>query len=229
MGNATATSIAGTLTGAGVTVTTGSATWPNLASNIAGVNTPAFGATISPSASCGSGLALSVNVTSSSGPLTIPFTVRVGRPATTAITRTATDVPKAIPDNNASGVSSVLVANSTGTRVSDLDVTIGQITHTFVGDLTIDLTSPQGTTVRLANRNGSSGDNFTNTVFDDEAATSITSGAAPFTGSFRPIQALSAFDGQTIAGNWTLRVADVAGDDVGTLSAWNTKTKGYAC
>ena len=93
----------------------------------------------------------------------------------------------------------------------------------------IDLISPAGTTVRLANRNGSSGDNFTSTVFDDEAATAISAGAAPFTGSFRPVQPLTAFDGQTIAGTWTLRVADVAGEDVGTLSAWNTKTNGYAC
>ena len=59
--------------------------------------------------------------------------------------------------------------------------------------------------MRLTNRNGGSGDNFTNTVFDDEAATSITAGAAPFTGSFRPVDALSAFDGQTVQGPWVLQ------------------------
>ena len=59
--------------------------------------------------------------------------------------------------------------------------------------------------MRLSNRNGGSGDNFTNTVFDDEAATAISPASRPFTGSFRPFQPLSAFDGQAIAGTWTLR------------------------
>ena len=96
-------------------------------------------------------------------------------------------------------------------------------------DLEISLISPAGTTVRLANHVGGSGDNFTNTVFDDEAATAIGSGTPPFTGSFRPFQPLSAFDGQVIAGTWKLKVVDMAPTDAGTLSSWNTKTKGYVC
>ena len=44
--------------------------------------------------------------------------------------------------------------------------------HGWVGDLAIDLTGPDGTTVRLADHPGgpdNGGDNFTGTVFDDEA------------------------------------------------------------
>ncbi len=230
VGNATATGISGTLVGgAGVTVNTARATWPNLVSNGVGNNARPFSATVKPAQACGVPISLTINVASSAGPSSIPFTVPIGRPSANKITRTSTDVPKAIPDNNPTGVTSTLVANSTGFRVYDLDVTIGQITHTFDGDLVIALTSPAGTTVTLANRNGGGGDNFTNTVFDDEAATSLASGAAPFTGSFMPFQPLSAFDGQAIAGTWTLRVTDVAGDDAGTLSSWNTMTRGYAC
>jgi subtilisin-like proprotein convertase family protein len=229
VGNATATGISGNLTGAGVTVNTGSATWPNLASNGAATNTPAFRATVSPSQGCGVPVSLTIKTNSSSGPGSIPFTVPIGRPSANTITRTSTDVPKAIPDSNPTGVTSTLVANSTGSRVYDLNVRIGQITHTFDSDLVITITSPAATTVTLASRNGSSGDNFTSTVFDDEAATAITSGSAPFTGSFRPVQSLSAFDGQAIAGTWTLRVSDVAAEDTGTLSDWSTLTRGYAC
>jgi subtilisin-like proprotein convertase family protein len=229
-GNASATGISGALTsGAGATVTTGAATWPNLASNASGNNTPLFAATVSPTAACGAPLALTVTANSSAGQVQIPFSVLVGKPSTNTITRNSADVPKAIPDNNGTGVTSVLAANTLGSRVSDLNVAIGQITHTFDGDLVIQLTSPQGTTVTLSNRNGGSGDNFTSTVFDDEAATAISSGAAPFTGSFRPVQPLSAFDGQTIGGTWTLRVIDTAGEDTGTLSSWGTATRGYAC
>ena len=70
--------------------------------------------------------------------------------------------------------------------------------------------SPRST---LVNSRGGSGDNFTNTVFDDEAATAIGAGAAPFTGSFRPEEPLSAFDGKPVNGTWTLRIADVAAGD----------------
>ena len=42
------------------------------------------------------------------------------------------------------GVTSVL-SNSASAYLHDLNVTIGSITHTYTGDLTIDLTSPGGT------------------------------------------------------------------------------------
>lgn len=40
--------------------------------------------------------------------------------------------------------------------------------------------------VEFERLHGSSGNNYTNTVFDDEAASLITAGTAPFSGSFRP-------------------------------------------
>jgi hypothetical protein len=83
--------------------------------------------------------------------------------------------------------------------------------------------------VLLANRRGSSGDNFTDTVFDDEAATAIGSGAAPFTGSFRPEEPLSALDGKSITGQWKLRVSDQAGEDTGTLDSWGITRRSPNC
>ncbi len=229
-GNETATAVTATASATGgTTFSVPTSNWPNIAPGDVAANSPAFAGTVAAAQKCGVPVSITMSGSTSSGALQFGFTVPIGRPSTTATVRTATDVPKAIPDNNPAGVTSVLAAGNAGMTVSDLDVTIGQITHTFVGDLTIDITSPEGTTVRLANRNGGSGDNFTDTVFDDEAATAITAGAAPFTGSFRPFQPLSAFDGQRILGNWTLKVTDLAGADVGTLSAWNTKTKGYTC
>ena len=191
VGNTTATGIeAATLVGgAGVTGQHRPSHMANLVSNGVGNNPRPFSATVKPAQACGVPVSLTINADSSAGPASNPFTVPIGRPSANKITRTSTDVPKAIPDNNPIGVTSALVANSTGFRVYDLDVTIGQITHTFDGDLVIALTSPAGTTVTLANRNGGGGDNFTNTVFDDEAATSLASGAAPFTGSFMPFSA----------------------------------------
>ena len=79
--------------------------------------------------------------------------------------------------------------------IEDIEVSIN-ITHTFAADLNVFLISPEGTRVELIDDLGGFGDNFTDTVFDDEAATSIstiTSAMAPFTGSFRPLAAAQRF------------------------------------
>lgn len=129
----------------------------------------------------------------------------------------STNVPVAICD--LCTVSSTLTVNSHMT-ITDLNGLITNLTHTWDGDLFIELQSPVGTTVTLSNRRGGRGHNFINTVFDDEAATAIGSSSAPFTGSFRPDQLLSAFDGQDAFGVWTLRVADRAAFDVGSINRW---------
>jgi subtilisin-like proprotein convertase family protein len=103
--------------------------------------------------------------------------------------------------------------------VLDVDVTIN-ITHTFDGDLEISLLGPDGTEVMLADRRGGSGENFIDTIFDDEAATPIGDGSPPFTGRFRPEEPLTAFDGLLGQGDWTLRVHDSAGGDQGSIDSW---------
>jgi subtilisin-like proprotein convertase family protein len=103
---------------------------------------------------------------------------------------------------------------------ADLNVRI-LISHTWDSDLYIYLRGPDGTTVLLVNRRGGSGDNFNNTILTDEAATSIAFGVAPFSGSYRPEQSLSAFDGKNAFGTWTLYIADLAALDVGTLHSWS--------
>ncbi|MBI3179153.1 MAG: hypothetical protein HYZ27_05795, partial [Deltaproteobacteria bacterium] len=105
-------------------------------------------------------------------------------------------------------VGTIVVADM-GTLV---DVNIGvDITHTYDGDVDIwlELVNGNGTfCVELSTDNGADGDNFTGTLFDDEGATAITTGAAPFSGGFRPEGALSALDGQPMNGTWRLYVSD---------------------
>ena len=79
------------------------------------------------------------------------------------------------------------------------------------------------------------GDDLTDTIFDDEAATTIGSGAstAPYTGNFRPQgDQLARFDGKEQQGTWKLRaerplrerhrLAARLGADHGTPSATPT-------
>lgn len=114
---------------------------------------------------------------------------------------------------------STIVINQDAT-VADLNVKVN-LTHTYDSDLRIRLTSPTGVVVTLFQYHGGSGDNLTNTVFDDEAATAISAGAAPFSGSFRPYAALSGFDNRNIRGTWTLSVYDRYSLDTGTLLSWS--------
>ncbi len=92
------------------------------------------------------------------------------------------------------------------------------ITHTFDGDLDIELISPSGTVLMLSDQNGGGGDNYTGTVFQDGGA-SIVGGTPPFTGVFEPQGGTFAatYGGEDIAGGWVLRVTDNFGGDQGTL------------
>jgi subtilisin-like proprotein convertase family protein len=114
----------------------------------------------------------------------------------------AATVNLAIPDNNATGVTSTQTYTQTGT-VAAVKVRVN-ITHTFKGDLEVALIGPDNTTVLLHNRTGSSTDNVI-TEFPDLTA---------------PAQSLSAFTGKAINGAWKLRVRDLAAADTGTFVNW---------
>jgi len=96
------------------------------------------------------------------------------------------------------------------------------ITHTFDGDLEIRLQSPMGTILDLSIGNGGSGQDYTNTIFQDGGA-DITAASAPFTGVFEPEGGTfaAAFDGEDITGDWTLVIFDnFGGVDGGTLNSY---------
>src|SRR6185369_14237338 len=115
-------------------------------------------------------------------------------------------------------------------RVKGLRVRIGSITHSYDGDLTITLIAPDGRSVKLVGGKGGNGDNFTNTVFDDNAASTIRpTDSAPFTGTFRPAEPLSTFDGEPIAGTWTLKVTDGSPGEFGTLDEWGMDVAPAVC
>jgi subtilisin family serine protease len=128
----------------------------------------------------------------------------------------SSSAPLAIPDLGT--VTSTLdVPDSL--RVTDLAVQL-DISHTWDSDLSATLIAPDGTHVQLFSGVGSSGANFTGTILDDAASTSIASGYAPFSGSFQPQGKLSDADGVNAQGTWTLEVTDGAKGDVGTINSW---------
>jgi len=108
--------------------------------------------------------------------------------------------------------------------IDDIDVGI-TLTHTCVFDLQIFIQSPDGTTLCLNEYSFDEyfdGENYTQTVFDDEAELPIEQGQPPFTGRFRPkaidpLNLLGVFDGQDSFGLWHLRIYDAWYADTGTL------------
>jgi subtilisin-like proprotein convertase family protein len=171
-------------------------------------------------ASCGGTMALTLNVSTDQGMFILPFDALIGEIGGGVFNLASIDVPKPIADNSTS-ISAINVAAPAGSLVVDVNVVGLNITHTYDGDLDITLQSPSGAMVELSTDNGNGAANFTNTTFDDEASGSIVDGSAPFTGSFRPEGSLSDFDGEEAAGTWTLRVADDASGDFGTLTGWS--------
>lgn len=100
----------------------------------------------------------------------------------------------AIPDNDPTGITSVI---SVGDDVTIFDTsTFVDITHTYIGDLTVSLTSPEGTTAVLHSRAGGGADDISQT-FDS-----------------------SSFNGEVATGDWTMTVTDSARADTGTLNNW---------
>jgi cysteine-rich repeat protein len=128
-----------------------------------------------------------------------------------------TGLPLAINDN-------VTVTNSINvTATGNVVQAIFQLnlTHTYDGDLDITLKSPASAAgIDISSDNGSTGDNYTNTLFSDNCAPQVASGVAPFTGCYKPESPMTAFVGQPAAGNWTLGVGDDAGGDFGSLLSW---------
>ena len=128
----------------------------------------------------------------------------------------AAGLPLSIPDPGTT-TASLFVPDSL--PIVDLDVEL-DITHTWDEDLDVCLISPGGTRVELFTDVGGDGNNFTETILDDEAAATISAGSAPFTGRYRPESPLSVLDGTDAAGTWTLEISDDYGWDSGTLNRW---------
>lgn len=105
-----------------------------------------------------------------------------------------------IPDDDPGGRSSALDIAETGTLLSiQVDVSIS---HTYRGDLQVQLAAPSGKTVSLHSQQGGHLDNL-HLQLDSK--------------TFSPLADLA---GESIQGTWQLQVSDLLQDDVGRLDTW---------
>ncbi len=117
-----------------------------------------------------------------------------------------------IPDNAPAGVYDTITFPD-DISATDVEVYIN-ITHTYIGDLIVEVTSPEGTTVRLHNRTGSSSNDIVG-WYDTELTVDGPG-------------ALLDFAGESSGGDWTLWVSDNAGADLGTVNEWCVEISGGA-
>ncbi|AGS71914.1 neutral zinc metalloprotease [Streptomyces collinus Tu 365] len=103
--------------------------------------------------------------------------------------------PVSIPDNGPAVTSDIAVSGRSGNAPANLQVAV-DITHTWRGDLVIDLIGPSGTAYRLKNFSGSDS--------ADDVRETYTVNASS----------------ESANGTWRLRVQDQAAQDVGTINSW---------
>src|SRR5262249_12688909 len=246
VGGAGATAISGGLTSAspGVAIVTRTAGYPNPYPSATGTSAPPFKFKYACGATCGAALNFTLTVTYSGGPSPQVFTFSLktgaaGAPVTVSYTGPVVPIPDATDlsgsNPGAPAFANLTVSGLTGS-IFDIDfrfdgtscsatpgsTTVG-LDHTFINDLQVTLISPAGTQVKLIDNTDGSGNNFCQTTLDDESAgpgiQSVASSQAPFTGSFKPANPLSAFDGETPNGTWQLKVQDFFAEDTGNIRA----------
>ncbi|WP_411029685.1 reprolysin-like metallopeptidase [Spongiimicrobium sp. 3-5] len=131
---------------------------------------------------------------------------------------------------SASGLPAAISAIGTPTVISKIaffeDLTIADvnvnldITHTFLADLEISLTSPSGTTIILTS--GSCGNLANiNATFDDEAPSFVCGGTPGISGIVKPLGSLASLEGESLLGEWILQVKDNAAVDGGALNSFS--------
>ena len=144
-----------------------------------------------------------------------------------------------IPDNSSYAKSDISVPISV--LPTEILVKVN-ISHTWLGDLTLNLVSPSGKIINLYNRGLGSDDNFVNTVFSSKSTNpAITSGTSPgYTGTWRwnlsngvgrspylsnTTTMVNLLNDYSSYGTWSLIATDSGAGDIGILQNWSIMFK----
>ncbi len=175
-------------------------------------------------------------------PRTTTVTVPTGQPASAPTTFSYTGPVVPIPDDDETGASVPIPVTGVGYAANitfsvdgtDCSATEGATTvgidHTYVADLIGTLSSPSGQRAELFAQSGGGGNNLCQVVFDDSAATpfsAATTADAPYTGSWRPDDPLSALLDSPTDGTWTFTAVDTAFLDTGSIRAVSLHLTGF--
>ncbi|WP_100613569.1 zinc-dependent metalloprotease [Confluentibacter citreus] len=103
--------------------------------------------------------------------------------------------------------------------ISEVKVNVN-ISHTYVEDLIVTVTHPNGTSAsKLWNRNCSSQSNIVMTF--EDWTNNINCNSTGVGNTYAPSELLDVFNGLDAAGAWNINVKDLASVDSGTLNSWS--------
>ena len=220
------------------TVTQNTSPFPDVANTLTTTNTVPYRLSIPPGVECGTRLPFTLNLTTNEGNLSTTFTLFVG---TIGAAENVCQISNTIAINDKSDptLSPVTVTGVTG-AVSKIRAKVF-IDHPEISQLDVLLQHPDGTQIILATRPGGPGalgqnmgldspctDN-NDTIYDDNAALSITQGSAPYTGTWRPEQQLSLLAGKPANGIWNLICIDRVSGKAGQIRCWCLEVNGFTC
>jgi subtilisin-like proprotein convertase family protein len=141
--------------------------------------------------------------------------------------------------------STIDVSRLTGTIITDVNVTITGLSHTFPDDVGIVLVGPTGaSTVLMEDSGGSEGVSGVNLAFGDAGDSPLPDNSQISSGTYKPSQGadpggcvppstypdapagpygstLADFNGTNPTGIWSLYVIDDSTSDIGSISGWS--------
>jgi len=97
------------------------------------------------------------------------------------------------------------------------------VRHSWVGDLNITLTAPNGQVRDISSGNGGSGDNILTFFVDGQTSVTTVSYLPPWSNICAAEQTLGNFGNSAVQGNWILSVSDIATGDTGVLQGWGIR------
>lgn len=165
----------------------------------------------------------SVTIQTPGGTATSPATFTIAAyPSNQQNNTTVTAIPDATSGGDGAEVLIPFTISGLSYPIKDVQISI-HITHTYDGDLDLQLIAPDSTAISLAASRNDDKANYGSgcapgqyTVFSDSGAGPL-SGPAPYIGTFKPAQALSALAGKTANGTWNLRIQDQGPADTGSF------------
>ncbi|MDN3678360.1 S8 family serine peptidase [Flavobacterium paronense] len=161
-----------------------------------------------PSNNCGDGLAANATVYSfATGTLSCDQTF------------TATDYSNNVIGTTPNSEAYVPLTITGGYTIGDINVNM-DITHTWIGDITVTLEGPAsiGTPIITLLDIPCGANQNINCTMDDDGGVSACSGTPAITGNIAPVDALSSLNTLPADGEWILRVLDHNNEDGGTIN-----------
>lgn len=147
-------------------------------------------------------------------------TIAIGQFTTTCVTYNNV-IPTPIPDGSAPGVGGPIATSVINVPINSIvsDVNVGvNIAHSYINDLKVRLRHPDNSSVLLIDQICLNQTGIIATIQDGGGIVSCTN---PVTGTFSPTEVLSALNGKSTNGNWTLELQDFYNADAGVLNSWS--------